>query len=81
MCGSADGVFCCQSDINVLNTENGDASMRKISLIIAVAAALMSAPVMAQNATYACQYIDAGGLEWIKGGWKTIKFHIPSPFF
>jgi hypothetical protein len=55
--------------------------MKKIVLIIATAAAVISAPTMAQNVTYACQYLDSGGFNWKNGKWEITKFRTEAPFF
>jgi hypothetical protein len=55
--------------------------MRKLSLILAIGFAVISAPAMAQNVTYACQYIKAGGLNWENKNWKLVEFNIQKPFF
>ena len=55
--------------------------MRKISLILATFTAVISAPVIAQNVTYACQYIADSGLVWKNKQWETIKFTFQRPFF
>lgn len=55
--------------------------MRTLSLILAIGFAVISAPAMAQNVTYACQYIKAGGLDWENKQWKATSFIINSPFF
>lgn len=55
--------------------------MRKISLILAVCSAVISAPVFAQNVTYACQYIKSGGLNWKNKNWQITNFNLLPPFF
>jgi hypothetical protein len=55
--------------------------MRKLTLILAASSALISAPVMAQNVTYACQYIKSGGLLWENKEWKATSFKSDAPFF
>jgi hypothetical protein len=55
--------------------------MRKLSLILAISFTFISAPVMAQNVTYACQYTDSGGLDWENKRWKLVKFSLERPFF
>lgn len=55
--------------------------MRKISLIVATASALISAPVMAQNVMYACQYLKSGGLIWENKQWRSTGFKSDPPFF
>lgn len=55
--------------------------MRKISLILAICFSVISAPTMAQNVTYACQYLKSGGFTWENKNWKLVEFNIPRPFF
>ena len=55
--------------------------MRKLSLILAITTAVISAPTMAQNVTYACQYIESGGLDWKGQKWQSTRFHLRPPFF
>ncbi len=55
--------------------------MRKISLILAICFSVISAPTMAQNVTYACQYIRSGGLNWESNQWKPTGFTLKPPFF
>jgi hypothetical protein len=54
--------------------------MKKLLLMIACTAAF-SAPVIAQQTTYACQYTASGGLYWEKGTWETSRFVLKKPFF
>ena len=56
-------------------------STKKIVTRILFLAALISAPVMAQNVTYACQYIESGGLNWENKRWKSVSFKLERPFF
>ena len=55
--------------------------MRKLSLILAISSAVISAPVFAQNVTYACQYLESAGLGWKNGRWTVTKFNVGAPFF
>ncbi len=55
--------------------------MKTLALIVSVTALLVVSPATAQNATYACQFIAAGGLSWEKGQWEETKFIKKSPFF
>ncbi len=55
--------------------------MRKLSLILAICFAVISAPTMAQNVTYACQYVATGGLVWKDQQWQISKFIFNQPFF
>lgn len=54
--------------------------MKKLLLMLFLTATL-SAPVVAQQITYACQYIETAGLNWEKGAWKTTSFKLRKPFF
>lgn len=55
--------------------------MRRLSLSLIFTCLIISSRAEAQNATYACQFIAAGGLFWENGQWKTTKFKQKSPFF
>jgi hypothetical protein len=55
--------------------------MRKLSLIVAICSAVISAPVIAQNVSYECQYIESGGLKWENKQWKVTRFTLRQPFF
>lgn len=54
--------------------------MKKLLLMLFLTATL-SAPVVAQQITYACQYIESAGLDWEKGAWNTTSFKSGKPFF
>lgn len=54
--------------------------MKKLLLTLFLTAAL-SAPVVAQQITYACQSIEAAGLNWEKGAWKATRLKLNKPFF
>ena len=55
--------------------------MKTLSLIVSVAALLVTAPATAQKATYACQFIQSAGMHKEPAGWKTTNFSLPEPFF
>lgn len=50
-------------------------------LFMLVCTATLSAPVFAQQITYACQYIKTAGLNWEKGAWEATNFRLKKPFF
>jgi hypothetical protein len=55
--------------------------MKKIATIISFSFALISAPVIAQNVTYACQFAESAGLVWDNKRWAVSKFFLKNPFF
>ena len=55
--------------------------MRTLSLILTICITVISGSVMAQNDTYACQYIKTAGLSWKNGKWNSDSFINDDPFF
>jgi hypothetical protein len=55
--------------------------MKILALIVSMTATMISLPVFAQNATYACQYIMQSGMHRVQEVWKTTNFLLPEPFF
>lgn len=55
--------------------------MKTLALIVSVTALLVTAPATAQNATYACQFIQSAGMNKEPAGWKIALFNSPEPFF
>ena len=44
-------------------------------------AALLLVHGAAMGQTFACQYIESGGLNWENGRWRSTLFILPPPFF
>lgn len=54
--------------------------MKKLLLTL-VCTAVFSSPTIAQQITYACQYVESAGLKWDKGNWISARFMLSRPFF
>jgi hypothetical protein len=52
---------------------------RTFFMSMLVAMTLLHDVAIAQ--TFACQYIDAAGLHWEAGRWKSTRFNVGKPFF
>lgn len=51
------------------------------TLVALLAFTLFTSQAIAQNVTYACQYIKSGGLTWKNKNWQITNFNLLPPFF
>jgi hypothetical protein len=62
-----------------MNREGGAMLSRLFLAISLVTISLLPHRAIAQ--TFACQYIEAAGLNWEAGRWKSTRFNVEKPFF
>jgi len=55
--------------------------MKKFVYGLVIACGIAVTPALAQTETYACQYVENGGLVWEDGNWRVGRFNTGNPFF